>query len=48
MSLDVYKRYNPKDRPKEKKVNNQELIFGITQKDFERHFYKRMAKMFLK
>ena len=33
MSLDVYRRYNPKERQKEKKINNQELIFGITQKD---------------
>ena len=33
MSLDAYRRYNPKERQKEKKINNQELIFGITQKD---------------
>ena len=33
MSLEAYKRYNLRDRPKEKKINNQELIFGITQKD---------------
>ena len=33
MSSDIYRRYNPKERQKEKKINNQELIFGITQKD---------------
>ena len=31
--LDPYKRYNQRDRFKDKATNNQELIFGITQKD---------------
>ena len=31
--LDPYKRYNQRDRLKDKVINNQELIFGITQKD---------------
>lgn len=33
MYLDPYKRHNPKERLKDKVINNQELIFGITQKD---------------
>ena len=45
MSLDVYKRYNPKDRPKEKKVNNQELIFGITQKDLFKQEMKPLNRL---
>ncbi len=40
MSIDPYRRYNPRDRPKDKKINNQELIFGITQKDlFKQEIY---------
>ena len=31
--LDPYKRYNQRERLKDKAINNQELIFGITQKD---------------
>ena len=31
--LDPYKRYNQRERLKDKATNNQELIFGITQKD---------------
>ena len=45
MSLDVYKRYNPKDRPKEKKINNQELIFGITQKDLFKQEMKPLNRL---
>ena len=40
MSIDPYRRCNPRDRPKDKKINNQELIFGITQKDlFKQEIY---------
>ena len=41
MSLEAYKRYNnQKERSKDKKINNQELIFGITQKDlFKQEIY---------
>ena len=37
MSLDPYKRYNQRETKKEKKINDQELIFGITQKDLFKH-----------
>ena len=37
MSLDPYKRYNQRENKKEKKINDQELIFGITQKDLFKH-----------
>jgi hypothetical protein len=38
MSLEAYKRYNNQnEKPKDKKFSNQNLIFGITQKDLFKH-----------
>ena len=40
MSLDPYKRYNQREKIKEKKISEQELIFGITQKElFKKEMY---------
>ena len=33
MSFDPYKRYHSRGREKDHKINNQEILFGITQKD---------------
>ena len=40
MSLEAYKRYNQREKTKDKKIKDQEIIFGITQKDlFKQEIY---------
>ena len=45
MSNDPYKRYNQREAIKDKLINNQELIFGITQKDLFKHELMPMNRL---
>ena len=45
MSNDPYKRYNQRETIKDKLINNQELIFGITQKDLFKHELMPMNRL---
>ena len=45
MQNDPYKRYNQRKAIKDKLINNQELIFGITQKDLFKHELMPMNRL---
>ena len=45
MSFDPYKRYHSRGKEKEHKISNQELLFGITQKDIFKQEIMRLNRL---
>ena len=45
MSFDPYKRYHSRGKEKEHKISNQELLFGITQKDIFKQELMRLNRL---
>ena len=45
MSFDPYKRYHSRGKDKEHKISNQELLFGITQKDIFKQELIRLNRL---
>ena len=45
MSFDPYKRYHSRGREKDHKINNQEILFGITQKDIFKQELLRLNRL---
>ena len=45
MSFDPYKRYHSRGKEKEHKISNQELLFGITQKDILKQELMRLNRL---
>jgi hypothetical protein len=45
MSLDPYKRYHSRGTEKDRKLSNQELLFGITQKDIFKQELIRLNRL---
>ena len=45
MSFDPYKRYHSRGKDKERKLSNQELLFGITQKDIFKQELIRLNRL---
>ena len=45
MSFDPYKRYHSRGKEKDRKMSNQELLFGITQKDIFKQELIRLNRL---
>ena len=45
MSFDPYKRYYSRGKDKDRKMSNQEILFGITQKDIFKQELLRLNRL---